>query len=85
MLNCLGHETKVPAADGQITLRILIDRTSIEVFANGGKVSVSSCYLPKPDGSSLEMFSGGSGLKFRSLTVHELKSAWSARDAKAAP
>jgi fructan beta-fructosidase len=75
-LNCLGREAKVQAANGQITLRILIDRTSIEVFANDGKVSMSSCYLPKPNNLGVEFFSDGGDLKITSMTVCELTSAW---------
>jgi sucrose-6-phosphate hydrolase SacC (GH32 family) len=75
-LSCLGKEVKVPPADGQITLRVLIDRTSIEVFASDGRISMSSCYLPKPQSAGLELFTDGGDLKLLSLTVHELKSAW---------
>jgi fructan beta-fructosidase len=77
-LNALGREAKVPAVSGGITLRILIDRTSIEVFANDGKVSMSSCYLPKPDSTGLEFFVEGGDLKTLSMTVNELTSAWPA-------
>ena len=47
-LTCLGREAPVEAADGKLTLRILVDRTSIEVFANDGKVVMTSCFLPDP-------------------------------------
>ncbi len=84
-LNCLGHKSKVPAADGQITLRILIDRTSTEVFANDGRISVSSCYLPKAQSEGLELFTKGDDLKVRSLTVRELKSTWPVVDTMPRP
>jgi sucrose-6-phosphate hydrolase SacC (GH32 family) len=75
-LTCLGREAKVDTANGQITLRILVDRTSIEVFANDGKVSMSSCFLPDPGKAGLELFSDGGSPKILSMTVYELKSAW---------
>ena len=75
-LTCLGREAKVDTANGQITLRILVDRTSIEVFANDGKVSMSSCFLPDPENTGLELFSDGGSPKILSMTVYELKSAW---------
>ena len=80
-LTCLGREAPVDAADGRITLRILVDRTSIEVFANDGKVSMSSCFLPDPGKSGLELFADGGSPKILSMTVYELKPAW----AKAGP
>jgi sucrose-6-phosphate hydrolase SacC (GH32 family) len=75
-LTCLGREAKVDTANGQITLRILVDRTSIEVFANDGKVSMSSCFLPDPGKAGLELFCDGGSPKILSMTVYELKSAW---------
>jgi sucrose-6-phosphate hydrolase SacC (GH32 family) len=75
-LTCLGREAKVDAVNGQVTLRILVDRTSIEVFANDGKVSMSSCSLPDPQQAGLELFSDGGRPKILFMTVYELKSAW---------
>ncbi len=80
-LTCLGKEAPIDAADGRIALRILVDRTSIEVFANDGKVSMSSCFLPDPAKSGLELFADGGSPKILSMTVYELKPAW----AKAGP
>ena len=75
-LTCLGREARVDAAHGQISLRILVDRTSLEVFANDGKVSMSSCFLPRPERAGLEIFADGGSSKIVSMTVHELKSMW---------
>jgi len=75
-LTCLGRTAPVEATNGQITLRILVDRTSLEVFANGGKVSMSSCFLPGPAKVGLELFAAGGNPKIRSMKVYELKSAW---------
>lgn len=76
VLTCLGREAKVDAPGGRLALRILVDRTSIEVFADDGKVSMSSCFLPDPGKTGLELFSDGGSPKIRSMAVHELKSAW---------
>ena len=75
-LTCLGKKASVDAANGRITLRILVDRTSIEVFANDGKVSMSSCFLPDPGKSGLELFCDGGSPRILSMAVYELKSAW---------
>ncbi len=81
-LTCLGKAAKVNTANGRLTLRILVDRTSLEVFADDGKVSMSSCFLPGPQDLGLELFSDGGNLKIVSLTIYELESAWPARDKK---
>ncbi len=75
-LACLGREAMVDISNGQIALRILVDRTSIEVFANDGKVSLSSCFRPGPGKTGLELFSAGGNPRLLSMTVQELKSAW---------
>jgi sucrose-6-phosphate hydrolase SacC (GH32 family) len=76
MLTCLGREAKVDAQSDQITLRILVDRASVEVFAGDGKMSMSSCFLPGPENAGLELFSAGGNPRILALTVYELKSAW---------
>lgn len=77
-LSCLGREAPLDVANDQITLRILVDRTSIEVFGSDGKVSMSSCFLPRPGHSGLELFHVGGSPKILSMTVCELKSIWPA-------
>lgn len=38
--------------DGAVTLRIVLDRTSIEIFANGGESQIASCFVPKDENDS---------------------------------
>src|SRR5262249_34977191 len=45
-VSCLNAKAPLEIADGKISLRVLVDRTSIEIFANGGAVSLSSCFIP---------------------------------------
>jgi levanase/fructan beta-fructosidase len=77
-LSCLGKEAPIEATNGRLTLRILVDRTSIEVYANDGKVSMSSCFLPGPEINGLELYSNGSRPTLLSMTVYELESSWPA-------
>jgi levanase/fructan beta-fructosidase len=75
-LTCLGKTAAVEPEGGRIRLQILVDRTSIEVFANGGRAVMSSCFVPKTDSSQLECFAEGGAAKAVSLKAHTLKSAW---------
>ncbi len=75
-LTCLGRQAPVEAANGHLTLRILVDRASIEVFADDGKAGMSSCFLPDPANRGLELFSNGGLPKIVTMTVQSLKSAW---------
>lgn len=56
------------------TVEILVDRTSIETFANDGETSLSACFLPGHDRLTLECADGP--VKIRTLKVFELESIW---------
>lgn len=75
-LHCRGRSVPLPVVDGAIELRVLVDRTSIEIFANGGRVVMCSCFLPDPADRSLGLAAQGAAAKVRALRVHELRSAW---------
>ncbi|MGL6227250.1 MAG: glycoside hydrolase family 32 protein [Thermoguttaceae bacterium] len=45
----------ITVKDGILKLRILYDRTSIELFAQNGEVQIAECFLPKTDGSAQEL------------------------------
>lgn len=64
---------------GRITLRILLDRTSIEVFANEGVISLSRCFLPDLN-SKIEpptfFAEDGGDARLISCEGHAVKSAW---------
>jgi fructan beta-fructosidase len=53
---------------------VLIDRTSIETFANDGVASMSKCYLPTE--SALTLRATGGQVVIRHFKLTRLKSAW---------
>ncbi|MCA9438613.1 MAG: GH32 C-terminal domain-containing protein, partial [Candidatus Omnitrophica bacterium] len=61
--------------DGKIQLRLLVDRTSVEIFANQGRVYMPVHHIPEDGDTSLALFSRGGKASF-SYAVHELKSIW---------
>jgi sucrose-6-phosphate hydrolase SacC (GH32 family) len=73
---CLGCAARLPLRDGRITLRILVDRTSIEVFGNDGAASLTSCFLADPLQQSVSAYASGGSARLASLAIHELRSAW---------
>jgi len=75
-LSCGNVRTPLKPRKGTITLRILLDRTSIEVFGNHGRVYVPRCILPKDDNRSVSASCSKGEVKARFLRVHELTSAW---------
>jgi levanase/fructan beta-fructosidase len=53
---------------------VLVDRTSVEVFANDGEASMSKCFLPAESGFSLRATGGRTTIQRLKLVY--LKSAW---------
>lgn len=62
--------------ENSVRLRVLLDRTSLEVFGNGGLVAASFCFLPPAENSASLTVEGGELSRAR-MTVRTLKSAWS--------
>lgn len=60
---------------GHVRLRVLIDRTSLEIFANDGAVYMPMSAVPTGDDRSLAVYARGAGAAVE-LKAHELKSIW---------
>lgn len=58
-----------------LTLRILIDTSSIEVFANGGESVISDLIFPKPGPSHLSLSAPGTAM-LNHIRITPLNSAW---------
>jgi sucrose-6-phosphate hydrolase SacC (GH32 family) len=76
MLDCLGGQAVVEPIGGFIQLEILVDRASIEIFANDGEVVLSSCFTPAKGDDDLTLWTQGGELFVSSIEIYELKSAW---------
>ncbi len=74
---CRNTIAPLKPEDGKVRLRLLVDRGSVEIFGNGGRVALSVGVFPADDDHSLEVFSRGGG-GMRSLEAFEMKSAWEA-------
>ena len=75
-LTCGDKTAPLTPADGMIKLRLLIDRTSIEIFANDGLVYMPMSAIPTDDNRSLALTVTGGEAKVASLDVRELQSIW---------
>ncbi len=60
----------------QVTLRILVDRSSVEVFANVGSTVISDAIFPSRDSKELEAYSKNGEARIVKLDVWSLKSSW---------
>jgi fructan beta-fructosidase len=64
----------VPLSSALNNFEVLIDRTSVETFANNGEASMSKCFLPTEDGLSVR--AAGGRVTLNRLKLVYLKSAW---------
>lgn len=75
-VQCLGNDAPMLPVDGLVKLRILVDRTSVELFGNGGEVCMSSCFLPVKKNTTVQCHAANGTARIRSLVIHRLASAW---------
>ena len=75
-LSCMGRSADLRTIGRRVRFQLLVDRTSLEIFGNGGGLSMSFCFLPAAANHALALRSDSGGARIVSLTVHELKSAW---------
>lgn len=67
---------KVPLRNGSLHIAVYVDRTSVEVFADGGLVYMPVAFIPKAGDASVSVSAAGGEAKVESMEIYELKSAW---------
>lgn len=68
LLTCQGRTAHLNLAVGApLKLRVLCDRTSIEVFAGEGEVVLSTCFLPDPNQRTVMLAAPDGGVFIESL------------------
>ena len=79
LISC-GQSTTLKPVNGMICFRILVDRISIEVYGNDGRVYLPTVVFPEKDNFSLSATCRKGEVKAHHLRVHELISAWNGSD-----
>ena len=59
--------------DGKLSLRIFIDRSSIEVFGNGGKTVMTNLVFPTEPYSSVSVSAKGGNTRIENLKIYPIK------------
>ena len=75
-LSCQKKTAPLQPVDGRISIELLVDRTSIEIFCNDGRVYMPIGVILAGNSKSLEIFTKGGNTEVESLEVCELNSAW---------
>lgn len=76
MLYANGLKMNIEPIDGKIEMEILIDRSTIEIFCNGGENVLSTYFQPEAGNDDLVLFTQGGELLVKDLTVSKIRSAW---------
>ena len=66
------------AVDGRIRLRILVDRSSIEVFAHDGLLTMTSQVFPEVDAAHVRLFALDGTVHVLSLCAYQIQNIWRA-------
>ena len=80
-----GHRAPAPLRGGRQQLVILADRTGLEVFASGGLTVVPMPVNLRADDLASGVKAIGGPVRFHSLEIHDLKSAWNSATASTSP
>ena len=75
-LHAFASTAPLPLIDGRLQLRLLLDRTSIEIFGNRGVADISGVFFPDPANRALTLSAVGGPATLTRLIAHELRSAW---------
>ena len=70
------HEAPSRLIDGQVKLRVFVDRSSIEVFINDGEAVISDRIFPSSNQPVLEVFAGDDSAKITETKLYPLSSIW---------
>ena len=71
-----GKSMPVSMVDGRIRLRLLVDRTSVEIFANQGQSVLTRFFWPDPEEPTYTISAQDGPATIHSMTIRTLKSIW---------
>jgi beta-fructofuranosidase len=71
-----GFRSVTMETKNELVLRIFIDRSSVEVFANNGQATLTSRIYPSESRAGIELFSENGDAKVKEFTYWTLKDIW---------
>jgi len=75
-LSTKGATVALKPVGGLVTLRVLVDRGSVEIFANDGALAIAVAAIPSPERRSYALTAIGGAADVDALELWELRSAW---------
>jgi fructan beta-fructosidase len=71
-----GRQTAPLRLGKLVTLHILLDTSSVEVFAGDGERVISDRVFPAPESDGIQLFSNGGAAKVAALRMWKINSVW---------
>ncbi len=75
-LRCKDKAAPLSPENGRVELRLLVDRLSVEIFANDGRIYMPIGHVFDGKNVDIGVFAKNGEATLTELTVHELVSAW---------
>jgi sucrose-6-phosphate hydrolase SacC (GH32 family) len=69
-------EAPLKLASDKLELHVIVDRDSVEVFAEDGRVAITNLVFAPPDANDLQFYASGGKAKIISGKLWKLKSGW---------
>jgi len=79
-LEFMDQKAVVVPRKNRIKLRYIIDRNSVEIFANQGEVTFTRLFYPEYSNMNLSLTSVGGAFQVENLEVYRLQSIWLKRE-----
>ncbi|MDP4205628.1 MAG: glycoside hydrolase family 32 protein [Bacteroidota bacterium] len=76
MIELVGVKAPLAPVKNRIKLRLVIDRTSMELFANDGIIQIAKCFLNKDKVPANMTISGKKDMANVTVKVYQLSSVW---------
>jgi sucrose-6-phosphate hydrolase SacC (GH32 family) len=70
------HGAGISTNDGAITLRVFVDCSTVEVFAQGGLVTLSDQIFPRASSEPVELFANGGDATLDELQAWPMEMIW---------
>jgi sucrose-6-phosphate hydrolase SacC (GH32 family) len=70
------YETKLVLNDARLELRVFVDKSIVEVFANMGRAVMTMQVFPDEIDSGVEVFCENGKIFIENLTLWTIKSTW---------
>lgn len=78
-LSCLGKVAPLSPEDGKIKLDVLVDRSTIEIYGNDGKVVISVPFSPKEGDEDYILYNTGGELYIEQLEIFPIASVYQSK------